>query len=101
MCRAAPRPPLWSTRHCCACPLQARQPGLFEIKVTTPPPRSLGIYALPPLTHTGEEIEIDGQGYIVTALNVHFRLGGCAGGRRVRWRAGAWRGVVRAGEPAL
>ncbi|GFH05920.1 uncharacterized protein HaLaN_00464, partial [Haematococcus lacustris] len=40
---------------------RARQPGLFEV---TPPPKSLGIYALPPLTHTGEEIEVDGQGYV-------------------------------------
>ena len=35
-----------------------RLPGLFEISVATPPPRSLGIYALPPLTHNGEEIEV-------------------------------------------
>jgi hypothetical protein len=35
---------------------KARKPGLFEVKVVTPPPRSLGVYALPPLTHNGEEV---------------------------------------------
>ncbi len=30
----------------------------------TPPPRSLGIYALPPLTHNGEQIEVDGQEFV-------------------------------------
>lgn len=35
---------------------KARKPGLFEIKVMTPPPASLGIYALPPNTHNGEEV---------------------------------------------
>ncbi|KAJ9523806.1 hypothetical protein QJQ45_020015 [Haematococcus lacustris] len=55
---------------------RARQPGLFEVKVVTPPPKSLGIYALPPLTHTGEEIEVDGQGYVgkLTTVVVQFKL---------------------------
>ncbi|WIA30383.1 hypothetical protein OEZ86_000469 [Tetradesmus obliquus] len=53
---------------------KARKPGLFEIKVVTPPPRSLGIYALPPMTHNGEEIEIEGQGYVVTRLELTFKL---------------------------
>jgi hypothetical protein len=35
---------------------KARKPGLFEIKVMSPPPRSLGIFALPPNTHNGEEV---------------------------------------------
>lgn len=35
-----------------------RTPGVFEVQIATPPPRSLGIYALPPLTHNGEEIEV-------------------------------------------
>ena len=78
--------------------LQARQPGLFEVKVTTPPPQSLGIYALPPLTHTGEEIEIDGQGYIVTALNVMFRLGEGVGGWGSACAAAGRAGCV-AGSP--
>eukprot|EP00197_Chlamydomonas_leiostraca_P012811 CAMPEP_0202861404 /NCGR_PEP_ID=MMETSP1391-20130828/2817_1 /ASSEMBLY_ACC=CAM_ASM_000867 /TAXON_ID=1034604 /ORGANISM="Chlamydomonas leiostraca, Strain SAG 11-49" /LENGTH=134 /DNA_ID=CAMNT_0049540791 /DNA_START=98 /DNA_END=502 /DNA_ORIENTATION=- len=53
---------------------RARAPGLFEVKVVTPPPRSLGIYALPPLTHNGEEIDIDGQGYVVTSMVVQYKL---------------------------
>jgi len=44
------------------------------VKVVTPPPRSLGIYALPPHTHNGEEIEIDGQGYVVTSLVLQYKL---------------------------
>lgn len=27
----------------------------------TPPPKSLGVYELPPLTHNGEELIIDGE----------------------------------------
>lgn len=40
----------------------------------TPPPKSLGIYALPWNTHNGEEIEIDGQGYVVTSLVLQYKL---------------------------
>lgn len=39
----------------------------------TPPPCSLGIYALPPNTHNGEEIEIDGQNYVVTTVVLKVR----------------------------
>lgn len=53
---------------------RAKQPGLFEVQVVTPPPRSLGIYALPPLTHNGEEINVDGLDFVVTALVVQFKL---------------------------
>lgn len=53
---------------------KAQQPGKFEISVVTPPPRSLGIYALPPLTHNGEMIEVDGSGYVVTSVIVQFKL---------------------------
>jgi hypothetical protein len=53
---------------------KAKAPGLFEISVATPPPRSLGIYALPPLTHNGEEIEVEGAGYVVTSVVVQFKL---------------------------
>lgn len=37
---------------------RAREPGLFEIKDVSPPPRSLGVYALPPNTHTQDVIEL-------------------------------------------
>ncbi|KAG1680431.1 hypothetical protein FOA52_015524 [Chlamydomonas sp. UWO 241] len=53
---------------------KARQPGRFEIQVVAPPPRSLGIFALPPLTHNGEMIEVDGDGYVVTATVFQFKL---------------------------
>ena len=57
-----------------------RVPSIVTCTQCTPPPRSLGVYALPPLTHNGEEIEVDGQGYVVTALVVQcklFKVGGC------------------------
>lgn len=53
---------------------KAIQPGVFEVNVVSPPPRSLGIYALPPNTHNGEEIEVDGQGYVVTSLVLRYKL---------------------------
>jgi hypothetical protein len=37
---------------------KAQAPGLFEIKDVSPPPRSLGVYALPPNTHTQDVIEL-------------------------------------------
>jgi hypothetical protein len=48
--------------------------GLFEVNIVTPPPRSLGIYALPPLTHNGEEVDIDQGSFIVVGLNIRYRL---------------------------
>ncbi|KAF5832699.1 hypothetical protein DUNSADRAFT_11343 [Dunaliella salina] len=49
--------------------------GLFEVNVITPPPRYLGTYALPPLTHNNDEIEIEGVGtYVVTQLVVQYKL---------------------------
>lgn len=53
---------------------KARQPGLFEVNVVTPPPRSLGIYALPPLTHNGEEVDIDQGSFVVTSVFIRYRL---------------------------
>lgn len=35
--------------------------GQFEVKVITPPPRSLGVHVLPPDTHNGDQIEVDGS----------------------------------------
>jgi hypothetical protein len=37
---------------------RAREPGLFEIQDVSPPPRSLGVFALPPNTHTQDVIEL-------------------------------------------
>jgi hypothetical protein len=36
----------------------AKTPGLFEVQDVSPPPRSLGVYALPPNTHTQDVIEL-------------------------------------------
>ncbi|KAF8069411.1 hypothetical protein HT031_001526 [Scenedesmus sp. PABB004] len=56
----------------------------------TPPPKSLGIYALPPNTHNGEEIEIDGAGYVVTSLVLKYRAsGGARAARAARAGTGA------------
>eukprot|EP00967_Tisochrysis_lutea_P047344 scaffold57649_cov18-Tisochrysis_lutea.AAC.1 len=44
----------------------------------TPPPRYLGTYALPPLTHNNDEIEIEGQGTYVEEDE------GGGGGRQTR-----------------
>jgi hypothetical protein len=46
----------------------------YQVEIVVPPKESLGIYALPPLTHNGEQIEIDGQGYIVTSLVLKYKL---------------------------
>lgn len=53
---------------------RARAPGVYEVKVVSPPPRSLGVYALPPNTHNGDEIEVDGQGYVVTRVVLKYKL---------------------------
>ncbi|KAG2451376.1 hypothetical protein HYH02_003978 [Chlamydomonas schloesseri] len=60
---------------------KAKQPGLYEVQVVTPPPRSLGIYALPPNTQCGEEIDVEGQGYVVTTVVLQYKL---RGGKYVR-----------------
>jgi len=61
--------------------LHAQEPGLFEVRVLSPPPRSLGIHSLPPNTHCGETIEVDGEWYIVAKLVCQYKL---HGGRYVR-----------------
>ena len=53
---------------------KASRPGVFEVKVITPPPRSLGVFELPPLTHNGEEIVVDGEGYVVQRLVLTYKL---------------------------
>ncbi|GLC44090.1 hypothetical protein PLESTB_000930500 [Pleodorina starrii] len=60
---------------------KARQPGLYEVRVVTPPPRSLGIYALPPNTQCGEEIDVEGSSYVVTTVVLQYKL---RGGKYVR-----------------
>lgn len=60
---------------------KARTPGLYEVRVVTPPPRSLGIYALPPNTACGEEIDVEGSSYVVTTVVLQYKL---RGGKYVR-----------------
>lgn len=55
---------------------KARAPGVFEVRVMTPPPKSLGVFELPPLTHNGEEIFVEGQGYVVQRLVLNWKLVG-------------------------
>lgn len=37
-----------------------QDPGMFEVRIMTPPPKSLGIHSLPPGTTSGEVIEVEG-----------------------------------------
>ncbi|KAG2485848.1 hypothetical protein HYH03_015431 [Edaphochlamys debaryana] len=60
---------------------KAKQPGLYEVRVVAPPPRSLGIYALPPNTQCGEQIDVEGSSYVVTTVVMQFKL---RGGKYVR-----------------
>ncbi|GIL46965.1 hypothetical protein Vafri_3827 [Volvox africanus] len=60
---------------------KAKLPGLYEVHVVTPPPRSLGIFALPPNTQCGEEIDVEGASYVVTTVVLQYKL---RGGKYVR-----------------
>ena len=40
----------------------------------SPPPKSLGAHALPPDTHNGDRIELDGTEYVVRGLVLRYRL---------------------------
>ncbi|GAB4818638.1 hypothetical protein N2152v2_005684 [Parachlorella kessleri] len=53
---------------------KARAPGLFEVQDISPPKRSLGIHALPPTTHNGDEIEVEGSSYVVQSVVMQFKL---------------------------
>ena len=74
--------------------------GLFEVKDLSPPPKVLGIHSLPPDTHNGDQIEVEGQvclsvcsllikshsavlslsltiqDYIVDSVTLHYKLVG-------------------------
>lgn len=47
----------------------------------SPPPESLGVHCLPPNTTNGDEIEIDGQSFIVEKTRIRWKL---SRGRYVR-----------------
>ncbi|KAL4423425.1 hypothetical protein ABPG77_010003 [Micractinium sp. CCAP 211/92] len=53
---------------------KARMPGLFEVQDVSPPPRSLGIHALPPNTHNGDQIEVEGSAFVVQAVVMQYKL---------------------------
>jgi hypothetical protein len=53
---------------------KARKPGVFEILDMAPPPTSLGIHSFHPLTHNGDEIEVEGSSYIVQTVIQRFKL---------------------------
>eukprot|EP01025_Chloroclados_australasicus_P066273 TRINITY_DN9098_c0_g2_i1.p1 TRINITY_DN9098_c0_g2~~TRINITY_DN9098_c0_g2_i1.p1 ORF type:complete len:600 (-),score=51.13 TRINITY_DN9098_c0_g2_i1:462-2159(-) len=53
---------------------KARAPGLFEVEEISPPRRSLGIHCFHPNTHCGEEIEVEGQGYVVSSVVLRYKL---------------------------
>lgn len=53
---------------------KAQQPGLFEVQLVSPPPTSLGIHELPPTTHNGDQIEVDGKDYIVSSVVLKYKL---------------------------
>ncbi|KAL4443314.1 hypothetical protein ABPG75_011051 [Micractinium tetrahymenae] len=53
---------------------KARMPGLFEVHDVSPPPRSLGIHALPPNTHNGDQIEVEGSAFVVQAVVMQYKL---------------------------
>lgn len=55
---------------------RAGKPGLFEVKDVSPPPRTLGIHSLPPDTHNGDQIEVEGQDYVVDSVILHYKLVG-------------------------
>uniref|UniRef100_A0A061RL69 Uncharacterized protein n=1 Tax=Tetraselmis sp. GSL018 TaxID=582737 RepID=A0A061RL69_9CHLO len=53
---------------------KARTPGFFEVKVITPPPRSLGIHSLEPNTGCGDEVEVDGDTFVVSSVVLQYKL---------------------------
>lgn len=56
---------------------RANKPGHFEVRVITPPQRSLGVHCLPTNPHCGEQIEVDGKDYVVSSVVVRYiREGG-------------------------
>ena len=56
-------------------------PSHFKVMDISPPPESLGVHCLPPNTTNGDQIEIDGQSFIVEKTRVRWKL---QGGKYVR-----------------
>lgn len=53
---------------------KARQPGVFEVQEVSPPPRSLGIHALPASTSNGDWIDVGGSAYVVQSVVLQYKL---------------------------
>jgi len=53
----------------------------YEVKLITPPSKSLGTHSLPHNTHNGDKIEVDGESYIVSSVVLKYKR---QGGRYVR-----------------
>jgi len=48
---------------------------MYEVKVVTPPPRSLGIHSLEPNTGCGDQVEVEGEGtFVVSRVVMKYRL---------------------------
>lgn len=75
---APPRPPA---------ALSAQDPDRFEVRVTSPPPRSLGVHSLPPNTSSGEVIEVEGDWYMVKKMVCQVSGAGVATARPQSRRA--------------
>lgn len=60
---------LWGDRH----PKRAPKPGQFEVRVITPPPKSLGIHRFPVNTHNGDQIAVNGKDYVVSSISLRFQ----------------------------
>ena len=50
--------------------------GLFEVKVVTPPPRSLGVHPLHPHTTNGDLLQVDEVDYVVSSVVLNYKLVG-------------------------
>ncbi|KAK9842082.1 hypothetical protein WJX81_007684 [Elliptochloris bilobata] len=56
-------------------------PGFFEVRKISPPAESLGIHELPKNTHNGDQINVQGEDYVVRTLVLKYKL---VGGRYER-----------------
>ena len=54
---------------------------MFEVKVVTPPPRSLGVHPLHPHTTNGDLLQVDEVDYVVSSVVLNYKL---VGGRYQR-----------------
>lgn len=53
---------------------RAREPGMYEVRVVSPPPRSLGVHVLPVNTQCGDLVSIEESDYVVTTVVAQYRF---------------------------